>query len=273
MELRKGALGVGISESSLYFSFPPESIKVILELNLDPNWTKYPIDTTRKPKKIDDLPKLDISRILTRLTFKVPTEYIKKINEEAQVDSPEVEEENEEDEESFFEGFIVDKEKLKQIKDKLVIIAQQQVALVTEIHSTSKVINHSYETDITHEEILTSEEMEVNSFLQWDTSDLLEEAERRWELTEAMILPSPIPEPNIISYDLNNLRKNQFSTPMMLGEENIEEEVHEEEEDREYSQNTGCGALLGARFGRGICPESFTGSADRFSGVPGNNVR
>ncbi|KAB7500955.1 hypothetical protein Anas_14444 [Armadillidium nasatum] len=44
-----------------------------LELSLDPNWTKYPIDTTRKPK-IDDLPKLDISRILTRLTFKVPTD-------------------------------------------------------------------------------------------------------------------------------------------------------------------------------------------------------
>ncbi|KAB7502005.1 hypothetical protein Anas_13927, partial [Armadillidium nasatum] len=122
-----------------------------------------------------------------RLTFKVPTEIYKN--------SPEIEGENEEDEESVFEGFIVDREKLKQINDKLVIIAQQQVALVTKIHSTSKVIHHSYETDTTNEKILTSEEMEVNSFLQWDTSDLLEEAERRWELTEAMILPSPIFEP------------------------------------------------------------------------------
>ncbi|KAB7501665.1 hypothetical protein Anas_13865 [Armadillidium nasatum] len=145
------------------------------------------------------------------------------------VNLPGMEKENE-DEESFFEGFIVDQEKLKQIKDKLVIIAQQHVALATEIHSTSKVINNSDETDTTHEEILTSEEMEVNSFLQWDTSDLLEEAERRWELTEAMVLPSPISELDIIAYDLNNLKQNQFSTPMMLEEKNIEEGVQEEEE-------------------------------------------
>ncbi|KAL7631326.1 UNVERIFIED_CONTAM: hypothetical protein RMT77_018372 [Armadillidium vulgare] len=153
-----------------------------------------------------------------------------KLNKEMEVVLPEIEEE---DEESFFEGFVVDQEKLKQIKDKLVIIAQQHAALVTEFRSTSKVMHGPDEKETvcedTYEEVITDEEREVNSFLQWDTSDLLEEAERRWELTEAMILPSPIVEPDIIEHDLNNLRRNQFSTPVISEERNVEEGVLEEE--------------------------------------------
>ncbi|KAB7499249.1 hypothetical protein Anas_11439, partial [Armadillidium nasatum] len=96
-------------------------------------------------------------------------------------------------------------------------------------------MNSPNKTDTTQEEVITDEENEVNSFLQWDTSDLLDEAERRWELTEAMILPSPIIEPNMIICDFDNLRRNQFSTPVILEEDNIEEGVPEEE-DEEYSQ-------------------------------------
>lgn len=100
-----------------------------------------------------------------------------KLNEETELKLQGILEENHKEEESFLEEFIVDEERLKQISDKLVIISQQHKALVAEIHSTSKVMDRLDKRNDICEKEITDEEIEINSFLQWDTSDLLKEAE------------------------------------------------------------------------------------------------
>ncbi|KAL7631976.1 UNVERIFIED_CONTAM: hypothetical protein RMT77_017703 [Armadillidium vulgare] len=133
-----------------------------------------------------------------------------------------------EEEESLFEGFIVDQEKLKIVKDKLLAITKVQenlLALVRTSPEWSKVNSGNLddpEMD-NHSGSGTNNEEELNLYLQWDTSDLLEEAERRWEMSQAMILPTSVNNRESLPFNLNNLEPNWFSIPIVYTDEDKEE--------------------------------------------------
>ncbi|KAB7503167.1 hypothetical protein Anas_12895, partial [Armadillidium nasatum] len=141
--------------------------------------------------------------------------------------------EEEDDEEGFFEGFEVDEEKLKQVKETLFRLNQVQTQLITVVREGLS----QEDPDI----VVTEEEEEINSFLLWDTSDLLDEAERRWELTQARILSSYIVERESLPNNFNLLDPNRYSTPL-LRPEGVEKDgvlENEQENIRITYQNSG----------------------------------
>ncbi|KAB7507972.1 hypothetical protein Anas_06471 [Armadillidium nasatum] len=141
--------------------------------------------------------------------------------------------EEEDDEEGFFEGFEVDEEKLKQVKETLFRLTQVQTQLITVVREGLS----QEDPDI----VVTEEEEEINSFLLWDTSDLLDEAERRWELTQARILSSYIVERESLPNNFNLLDPNRYSTPL-LRPEGVEKDgvlENEQENIRITYQNSG----------------------------------
>ncbi|KAB7503637.1 hypothetical protein Anas_06824 [Armadillidium nasatum] len=141
--------------------------------------------------------------------------------------------EEEDDEEGFFEGFEVDEKKLKQVKETLFRLTQVQTQLITVVRE-----GLSQEDP---EIVVTEEEEEINSFLLWDTSDLLDEAERRWELTQARILSSYIVERESLPNNFNLLDPNRYSTPL-LRPEGVEKDgvlENEQENIRITYQNSG----------------------------------
>ena len=145
-----------------------------------------------------------------------------------EVRSAENEFEEPEEEESLFEGFSVDQEKLKMVKDKLLAITKVQEKLLTLVR-TSPEWPQDHCNDLENPEMENpsgsgiSHEEELNSYLQWDTSDLLEEAERRWEMSQAMILPTSVNNRESLPFNLNNLEPNWFSTPIVHTDEDKEE--------------------------------------------------
>ncbi|KAB7499961.1 hypothetical protein Anas_14476, partial [Armadillidium nasatum] len=157
--------------------------------------------------------------------WKLPPEYLRnefefrdimKLDEERQAEHPRrvrilVVEENEEqpqqsfanpegedDEEGFFEGFEVDVQKLEQVKETLFRLNQVQAQLITVVRE-----GLSQEDP---EIVVTEEEEEINSFLLWDTSDLLDEAERRWEYSTPLLRPEGVEKDGVLENEQENIR-------------------------------------------------------------------